>query len=241
VCSSDLNLDLGAHGDVGLDGYLAYDDGSAKKRPGVLVVHEWWGLDAFAKDRARQLASMGYVAFAVDMYGQGVVTDNATLASRLSAQFQCQPLGRDRMNEGLKVLAGNPRVDPKRIAAIGFSFGGTMVLELAYSGAAVAGVVSFHGNLPSPRPEDDKNIKAKILVLHGAEDPLVSREEIELFLDSMKKTGVDWQMVTYGGAAHGFLNPSAGKARITGVAYDRKAEKRAWKQMKDFLQEVILR
>ena len=156
-------------------GFLAYDDGLKGKRPGVLVVHEWWGLNDFARERAVKLAGLGYVALAADMYGGGATTRDREEAGKLAGALLKNPdLLRARAQAAFKVLATDPRVDPKRLAAIGFCFGGTTVLELAYSGADLAGVVSFHGGLPRPQPDDLKRIKGAVLVLHGADDPHVA-------------------------------------------------------------------
>jgi dienelactone hydrolase len=228
-----------SHGDTVLEGYLAYDDAVSGKRPGVLVVHEWWGLNDYAKKRTHQLAELGYVAFAVDMYGKGVVTDDPKEASKWSSRFKGKPLMRERVRAGLEVLKARDEVDPERIGAIGFCFGGTTVLELAYSGAEVAGVVSFHGGLTTPKVEDMEGIQAKILVLHGAADPFVSSEAVTAFQDSMHKAGVDWQMIYYGGAVHSFTNPEADKAGMEGVAYDADAARRSWKHMQVFFEEIL--
>ncbi len=227
------------HNDTVLQGYLVYDDALKGKRPGVLVVHEWWGLNKFAKERAEKLAELGYVALAVDMYGQGKVTQDREEARKLASHVRSTPLMRERAKAGLEILAKHKLVDPQRLAAIGFCFGGTTVLELAYSGADVRGVVSFHGGLTAPKPEDMNKIKAKILVLHGAEDPHVKPEEIAAFQEAMHKAGTDWQMVYYGGAVHSFANPAAGSDKSKGVAYDSKAAARSWQHMRLFLKEIF--
>ena len=227
--------------DTVLEGYLAYDDAVKGKRPGVLVVHEFWGLDKFAKSRAEKLAELGYVAFAVDMYGQGKVTENRDEARALASHVRSTPLMRERAQAGLKVLAQSSLVDPQRLAAIGFCFGGTTVLELAYSGADLRGVVSFHGGLTAPRPEDLKNIKASILVLHGADDPLIKPEEIAAFQDAMRQAKADWQMILFGGAVHSFTNPEATGHHIPGVAYDAKTAARSFKYMEIFFKEIFSR
>ncbi len=226
-------------GDTVLEGYLAYDDAIKGKRPGVMVVHEWWGLNDYAKKRAEQLAEMGYVAFAADMYGKGVTTKDPQEAGRLAGLLRGQPLLRERAQAGLKVLAQLGLADPKRLAAIGFCFGGSTVLELAYTGADLAGVVSFHGGLPVPKPEELKNLKARILILHGADDPLVKPQEMAAFHEAMRQAGADWQMISYGGAVHSFSNPKAGDAKIKGVAYDPQAAKRSWKHMQAFFEEIF--
>ena len=231
-------VEYGQDGTV-MRGFLAYDDGLKGKRPGVLVVHEWWGLNDFARERAVKLAGLGYVALAADMYGNGVITSNAEEAGKLAGALLKNPdLLRARAQAALKVLAADPRVDPKRLAAIGFCFGGSTVLELAYSGADLAGVVSFHGGLPKARPDDLKRIKAAVLVLHGADDPHVPAADLTNFEQAMRQAGADWQMVFFGGAVHGFTNPTAGGNRASGVAYDARAARRSWRCMQEFFREI---
>jgi dienelactone hydrolase len=225
--------------DTVLQGYLAYDDSKTGKRPGVLVVHEWWGLNDYVRSRVNKLAQLGYVAFALDMYGKNVWTTDPNKAKELMGHLRGTPLLRERANAGLDILRKNPLVDPKRIAAIGYCFGGTTVLELAYSGADVAGVASFHGGLTSPKPEDIGHIKSKILVLQGADDPFNSKEAIEAFQDGMRKANADWQMVYFGGAEHSFTNPGADKVGIKGIAYNPKADARSWAYMVVFLKELF--
>lgn len=222
-----------------LEGFLAYDDALKGTRPGVLVVHEFWGLNDYVKNRTRQLAEMGYVAFAADMYGKGVVTKDRKEAGKLAGHLRGTPLLRKRALAGLEQLKKNKLVDTKRLAAIGFCFGGTTVLELAYAGADLAGVVSFHGGLVPAKPEDFKNLKAKILVLHGADDPFIKPQEIAAFQEALRKAGADWQMIYYGGAVHSFSNPEAGSDKAAGAAYDAKTANRAWKQMQLFFKEVF--
>ncbi len=221
-------------------GYLAYDDAARARRPGVLVVHEWWGLNDFARQRAEQLAGLGYVALAGDMYGQGATTRNPEEAARWSTELRGDPARlRSRARAALQALAANPLVDPRRLAAIGFCFGGTTVLELAYSGADLAGVVSFHGGLPRPAPEDLKQLKAAILVLHGADDPHVPAADLAAWQAAMRQAQADWQLVFFGGAVHSFTNPAAGDNRAGGVAYDARAARRSWKCMQEFLREIL--
>lgn len=228
------------HGDAVLEGYLAYDDSLTGKRPGVLVVHEWWGMNDYAKRRAEQLARLGYVAFALDMYGKGKVTSDPKEAGRLSGLYRDdRVLMRARAAAGLAVLKGRPQVDPARIVAIGYCFGGTTVLEMARGGAELKGVVSFHGGLATPNPADAKNIRGQVLVLHGAADPFVPAAEVVAFQEEMRQAGVDWQMVFYGGAVHSFSNPDAGRAGIKGVAYDERADRRSWQAMRNFFDELL--
>jgi dienelactone hydrolase len=230
-----------SHDGVALQGYLVYDDAVKGKRPGVLVVPEWWGLNDYAKKRADDLARLGYVAFAADMYGKGVVTTDPKKAAELSGPFHGTPLMRTRARAGYDVLVKNELVDPARTAAIGFCFGGTAVLELAYSGAPLAGVVSFHGDITAPKPEDYSNIKASFLVCHGANDGFVKPEAIDAFQKAMRDAGTDWMMVYYGGAVHSFTNPDADKYGIPGVAYNEKAARRSWANMKTFFDEILAR
>ena len=228
------------HGNAVLAGYLAYDDSMTGRRPGVLVVHEWWGMNDYAKRRAEELARLGYVAFAVDMYGAGKATTDPKEAGRQAEPFRKdRQLMRSRAAAGLDVLRGRPQVDPARIAAIGYCFGGMVVLELARSGADLKGVASFHGGLATPNPADARNIKGKVLVLHGGDDPFVSPAEVTAFQDEMRKAGVDWQMNIYGGAVHAFTNPDAGRAGIKGVAYNEKADRRSWQAMRAFFDEIL--
>ena len=227
-------------GDTVLEGYLAYDDSIKGERPGVLVVHEWMGLGDYEKGRAVQLAKLGYVAFAADIYGKGIRATNPQEAGSLAGKYKNdRQLLRERVNAGLDELKKNKMVDTKKIAAIGYCFGGTTVLELARSGADIAGVVTFHGGLDAPDPDDGKNIKCKVLICHGADDPFNSAENIKALQDELRKGNVDWQMIYYGGAVHSFSNPKAGNDNSRGAAYNEKADKRSWQAMKDFFNEIF--
>lgn len=229
-------------GDMALEGYLAYDPRIAGRRPGVIVVHDWMGLGDFARHEADELARLGYVAFAADIYGQGVRPKDAKEASDLAGYFKShRDIMRRRAWEALKILRQQPQTDPSRLAAIGFCFGGTTALELARSGAPLAGVVSFHGGLDTPRPEDARNIKGKVLALHGADDPFVTPEQVVAFEKEMRDAHVDWQLVKYGGAVHAFTIPSAGTDNSKGAAYNEKAAQRSWQAMKDFFGEIFAR
>jgi len=228
-------------GDTVLEGYLVYDDASKEKRPGVLVVHEWMGLGAYEKGRAEQLAALGYVAFAADIYGKGIRPKDGKEAAEFAGKYRGgdRKVLRSRVNAALDLLKGQELVDPKKTAAIGYCFGGTTVLELARSGADVAGVVSFHGGLATPAAADAKNIKAKVLALHGGDDPFVKPEEVLAFQDEMRKGGVDWYFVSYGNAVHSFSNPAAGNDNSKGAAYNEKADKRSWEAMRKFFKEIF--
>ncbi len=225
-------------GDTVLEGYLAYDDASAETRPGVLVVHAWMGLGDQAKDSARRLAELGYVGFALDMYGKGVYAKDRDEAAQLSGALKDDRLTlRQRAIAGLDVLRDHVLVNSDRIAAIGYCFGGTTVLEIARSGEPIQGVVSFHGGLGTPTPEDAENIKAKVLALHGADDPYVPAEEVAAFMDEMRSANVDWQMIHYGGAVHSFTDPDA---NMEGSAmYHEPSAKRSWEAMKQFFTEIF--
>lgn len=229
------------HGDTVLEGYLAYDASIKGKRPGVLVVHEWWGNNAYSKRRAEQLAKLGYIAFALDMYGKGVIAKDAKEAGKLAGIYRGdRKLMRERANAGLEVLRRHELTDTGRMAAIGYCFGGTTVLELARSGAPLAGFVSFHGGLDTPNPKDAANIKkGKVLVLHGGDDPFVTVDHVTAFEDEMRKAGVDWQVYIYGGAVHSFTNPDSGNDKSKGLAYNEKADRRSWEAMKMFFAEIF--
>lgn len=226
-------------GETEMLGFLAYDDAAKDKRPGVLVVHEWWGQNDFAKERAKALAALGYVALAVDMYGGGKTTDTPAEAARLAGALRGTPVLRERIRAARDTLASQEQVDPARLAAIGFCFGGTTCLELAYSGADVLGVVSFHGGLTVPKPGDAP--KAKFLVCHGADDPLVPAAQVAAYEKAMRENRCDWQLVSYGGAVHSFTNPAATGRGMPGVAYNEAAAKRSWRAMKDFFEEIFAR
>jgi dienelactone hydrolase len=225
-------------GDTVLEGYLAYDDAVESKRPGVLVVHAWMGLGEQSKDSARKLAELGYVGFALDMYGKGVYAKDRDEAMQRSGAIKGdRPMMRRRAIAGLDVLRKHPLVDSDRIAAIGYCFGGTTALEIARSGEPIQGVVSFHGGLGTPTPEDAKNVKAKVLALHGADDPAVPAEEVAAFMQEMRDGGVDWQMIHYGGAVHSFTDPGANTAGMS--MYDEPSARRSWETMKQFFEEIF--
>lgn len=235
-----------AHDGVALEGFLAYDEARVSaapggRLPGVLVVHEWWGLNEFAREKARELAAEGYVAFALDMYGKGVRTDDPAEAGRLAGPHYAGDfaLMRARARAGLDVLAGQSIVDRERLGAIGFCFGGTTVLQLAFSGAPLRAVVSLHGSLPPPAESDDSAIRASILVLHGADDPMVPPEMVHTFEQAMKRTGADWTLVSYGGAVHSFTNPEVDRRGIPGARYHARTHRRAWALMQGFLVETL--
>lgn len=228
-------------GDVKLEGFVAWDAARGdRETPGVLVVHQWLGLTDYEKSRCKQLAELGYVAFALDIYGQGVRPANPQEGGKVSGIYKKdRALYRRRLNLGLEQLRAQPGVAKDKIAAIGYCFGGTGVLELARSGADIDGVVSFHGGLDSPNPADGKNIKAKVLLCHGADDPFVPAADIEAMKQEFNAAGVDWQMIYYSGAVHSFTQPMAGNDNSRGAAYNEKADKRSWIAMRDFFKELF--
>ena len=221
-------------------GFLAVDDASADKRPGVLIAPEWIGLNDYAKSRAKQLAGMGYTAFVFDPYGGGKTASSVKEAAEWSTAVKAnRPELRARINGALDTLKKQPTVDPAKTAAIGYCFGGTSVLELARSGADVLGVVSFHGGLSAPLPAKAGQLKAKVLACHGAVDPFVKPEEVTAFEKEMADAKADWSLVAYGDAVHSFTNPEADGVKVPGAKYNEAADKRSWAAMKAFFAELF--
>jgi dienelactone hydrolase len=215
-----------------MQGYLAYDDAKSAQRPAILVVHEWWGLNDYTKSRTRQLAGMGYVAFAADMYGGGKTTSDAKEAEAWSSEVGGQP-GQlaARSKAALDVLRKQSQSNPEELAAIGFCFGGTTVLQLAYSGVPLKSAVTFHGGLVVPTDEQAHKIRSTVLVLHGAEDTFITPETIDGMRKALDAAKVDWYMVSYANAVHAFSNPDADKYNIPGIGYNKKAADRSWDEM----------
>ncbi len=225
-------------GDVVLEGYAAWDDGFTDKRPGILVAHEWWGHGPYARKRAEMLAKLGYTAFALDMYGKGVYAKDHETAGKLAGAFFGDRIAmRRRAMLGLAELQKLPYVDDKKLAAIGYCFGGTTVLELARMGTDLKGVVSFHGNLATPTPATEKP-KAKIAVFQGGDDQM-TLPGLPGFEDEMRKVKADWELTTYGGAVHSFTVEEAGSDPSTGMAYNKEADERSWRAMRDFFTEIF--
>ena len=226
-------------GDTMLEGVIVFDDTVKTKRPGVLIVHQWMGLSGYEKKRAEMLAQLGYVAFCADIYGKGVRPASVPEASDQAGKYKGdRALLRSRVNAGLVTFKKSELLDTKRVAAVGYCFGGTTVIELARSGAELSGIVSFHGGLDSPAPGDGKNIKTKVLACHGADDPFVPAKDLAAFQNEMKSSGVDWQLVQYGGAVHSFTDWNATGA-MKGAQYNEKADKRSWEDMKQFFGELF--
>jgi dienelactone hydrolase len=221
-----------------LIGTLAVPDGGPRG-PGVLIGHGGYGMTDDIKDRARRLAELGYVAFALDYHGRGQSMPQAEASKRLGV-WRTDPSGiRAIAKAGLDILTAQPGVDPARIAAIGYCYGGTMALELARSGADVAAVVGFHSGLATPRPQDAANIKGKILALIGADDPLVPPEQRIAFEEEMRAAKVDWRLVLYGGAVHSFTHPDVDGSANPAIAYHAETDRRSWRAMLDLFAETI--
>ncbi|HVA41271.1 MAG TPA: dienelactone hydrolase family protein [Candidatus Binataceae bacterium] len=228
-------------GQVEAHSVLFYDDSRGGKRAGVLVVPEWWGLNDYAKTRAKMLARLGYVAMAVDIYGGGSNTADPKQARAWSSGLTAGDCGelRARIAAALQKLKSEPRVDPRKVAAIGYCFGGTTVLELARSGAGLNGVVSFHGGLDASNPAKPGEIKARILVCQGADDPFAPPAKVQAFEEEMNKAKADWEINIYSGAEHGFTNPANAHSRLPGIAYKKQADLRSWRAMRDFFKEIF--
>lgn len=230
-------------GKTTLKGFLAYDDALPGKRPGVLVVHEWWGHNDYARARARQLAQLGYVALAIDMYGEGKQATHPAEAGKFSAALMAQlPVAEQRFQAAFELLARHPRVDGGRLAAIGYCFGGGVVLHMARTGMPLRGVASFHGSLGALRPAERGKVKAKVLVCTGADDPFVKAEELATFEQEMKAARVDYKLIRYRGAKHSFTNPAAdalGKQFNLPLVYNAKADQASWAALKHFLRRVF--
>ena len=227
-------------GDEAMQGFVYWDDAIEGKRPGVMVVHEWWGLNEYAKKRAAMLAELGYVAFAVDMYGKGKVTNQRDQAREWMQEVTADvEMWRERANYGIEYLKKHPLVDSKRIAAIGYCFGGGTVLQMAYGGADIAGVVSFHGALPAAPEESVGKISTRILVLHGYADEFVKPDVVANFQARLEAAGAQWEMDSYGGVKHSFTNPDAAKAGMENLKYDALADARSWLRMRNFFRELF--
>lgn len=228
------------HGGVKLVGYLAYDDAAEGPQPGVLVVPEWWGLNDYAKKRARMLAELGYVAFACDMYGGGKTTDAADTASKWAGRLYGNvERWRGRAMAGLSQLKRHDRVDADRCFAIGYCFGGSTVTQLAWAGADLLGVVSFHGSLPTPGQDEQPDVKCELLICHGAADPMVKPATVEAFKQALAEADATYTFIAYADAEHAFTNPAADDYGIEGVSYDRRADRRSWEHMQTFFNALL--
>jgi len=226
-------------GGVTLEGYAAYI-ATGDKRPGILLCPDWMAVSSFSNMRANMLVSLGYNVFAADVYGKGIrPTTPETCTVEMLKYRNDRKLMRARANAGLEMLRKLPNTDTSRLAAIGYCFGGTTALELARSGADLKGVVSFHGNLDTPNPADGRNIKAAVLVLHGADDPLVKDDEVIAFQKEMRDAKLDWQFVAYGNAVHAYTNWNVPAGTPGAAAYETKADRRSWVAMQEFFKDVL--
>jgi dienelactone hydrolase len=223
-----------------LKGFLAYDDAVKEKRPGVLVVHEWWGLNEYAKDRAKGLAQLGYVAFAADMYGDGKVTEHPADAEKMAGEVRKNVKSwRGRAEAALKQLKAQPNVDPDKLAAIGYCFGGSTCLQLAYDGADLKAVATFHAALPTPTEAEAKAIKPKILVCNGDADTFIPADMIKKFRSALDEAKVKYEFVGYKDAVHSFTVQDADKHGNKGMKYDMKADYDSWKRTQDLFKETL--
>jgi dienelactone hydrolase len=227
-------------GETILQGFLAWDDAIEGKRPGVLVVHEWWGHNEHARDQAKRLAEAGYVGFALDMFGKGKVTTHPKDAQAFMSEVKKDPaVIPARFHAARDLLKRDPHVDGHRIAAIGYCFGGSVVLDEARSGADLDAVVSIHGALATKHPAEKGKVRARILVLTGAADPFVPGEQVAAFTQEMKAADATFQVVSYPGVKHGFTNPNAGKAGLDALEYNAEADKKSWAAILEFFKEVF--
>ncbi len=226
-----------------MQGYIAYDDQFKTKRPGVLVVHEWWGHNSYARKRADMLAELGYVGFAIDMYGDGKKTHHPKEAGAFSKAVKSNmPMAEKRFHAAQTLLSQHNMVEPKSIAAMGYCFGGGIVLEMARRGADLKGVASFHGSLKTSTPADKHTIKAKVLVANGASDPFVKAEDISNFHQEMKQANVSYQLFNYEGAKHSFTNPEADQFAQQfnmPLGYNKQADEQSWQALQRFLNEIF--
>jgi len=227
-------------GDTTLQGFMAWDDAAKGRRPGVLVVHEWWGHNDHARNSATRLAQAGYVGFALDLFGKGKVTTHPKDAEAFVAEATRDPAVLvARYNAALEQLKRDPHVDPEKIAAIGYCFGGGVVLKMARAGADLDAVVSIHGILATKSPAEKGKVKARVLVLTGADDPMVPNEQVETFKSEMTAAGAKFEVISYPHAKHGFTNPNADKAGMDGLAYNEEADKKSWAAVLDLFQQVF--
>jgi len=224
-----------------MHGYLAYNDSLTAKRPGILVVHEWWGLNGYAKQRAEKLAGLGYVAFALDMYGNGKQAAHPDDAGKFAGEVsQNLPLMTSRFLAAMNFLKNDEHVDTSRMGAIGYCFGGGVVLQMARNGVNLKAVASFHAPLATKQPAEKGRVKARILACNGADDKFIPAEDIRKFKAEMKSAGVDYKFVNYPGAIHSFTNPAStemGKRFNMAIAYNASADKKSWKEMQEWFKK----
>ncbi|BCT67345.1 dienelactone hydrolase family protein [Nitrosospira sp. NRS527] len=226
-----------------LKGYIAYDDAIQGKRPGVLVVHEWWGLGDYARKRARMLAQLGYTALALDMYGEGREAHHPDDAGKFAGELAKNlPLAKIRFEAAMEYLRQQKNVDAKNIAALGYCFGGSVVLQMVRLGEDLKGVASFHGNLATEHPAQPGEVRARIISFTGTDDPMIPAEQVAAFKQEMEKAGADYKVVTFAGARHSFTNPAAdgyGRKFNLPLAYDAAADKASWNETINFLADIF--
>ena len=226
-----------------LKGYLAWNETTDEKRPGILVFPEWWGMNEYIQNRTEQIAELGFVAMGVDMYGEGKTTDIPDQAgSLMNAVIKDKQIVKDRVQAGYNALKNHPLSDSERLGAIGYCFGGALVLNMARFGMDLKGVGSFHGSLDSFHTPAPGEMKAKILVCHGAADKMISQEAIDQFKSEMNTASANFEFISYEGALHGFSNPAAderGKKFNIPLAYNENADRESWKAMKAFFERVL--
>jgi dienelactone hydrolase len=228
-------------GEVLCEGWQAFDDAHDSRRPAVLIVHQWTGISGHEKERARELAALGYNVLVADVYGKGLRPQPPAAGQEAGKYKKDRELLRARLQAGLKVLLADSRTDDARVACIGYCFGGLAAVELARAGAPLKGAVSFHGSLDSPRPQEGRKIRCRVLALHGAEDPFVAPADLAAFEKEMKDAGVDYKLVQYPGAVHAFTQKAAGNDPSKGAAYQEAADKASWEEMKDFFAQIFRR
>lgn len=226
--------------DMEMEGFAVYDDSLRAPTPGILLVPDWMGMTNFPKEKAKELAKEGYIVFVADVYGKGNQPINTQEAAQLTHHYSdSRPLLQSHMRAAYDTLLLMKNVDPKKIAVIGYCFGGAGALELARTGAPLAGTAVFHGLVDNPNPKDTKNIRGAVLVMHGEKDPIVKMEAIDKFKKEMKEAGIPLEVIVYPKAEHGFTNPSADKLHINGVAYNPDADKKSWQDLQSFLKSIF--
>ena len=228
------------HAGVPLQGYIAWSDPAKGKRPGVIVVHEWWGHNQHARSAADRLARAGYVAFALDMFGKGRVTTHPESAQAFVAQsMQEATLIPGRFNAALQLLKSDPLVDPTRIGALGYCIGGAVVLGMARAGEDLKAVATIHGALATENPARPGQVKPKLLIMTGGADPMIPPDAVAAFEQEMKAAGVSYRVITYPGAKHGFTNPNADKAGVPGLGYDAATDRKSWAELIKFFKAEL--
>ena len=227
-------------GSNSFEGLLVYPANAKGKVPGVLMIHNWMGVTEETKTQATRIAELGYAVFAADIYGKGIRPKGPEDAGKLAGTYKAdRKLFRERLQLGLDTLKAQTGIDSSKLLAVGYCFGGTAAVELARSGADIKGVVSFHGGLDSPTPADGKNIKARVLALHGADDPYVKAEDLAAFEQEMRDNQIDWELVKYGNTVHSFTEKAAGNDNSKGAAYNAKADVRSFEAFKDFARSTL--